>query len=300
MSVLVAAALDAAVAEPPAAVHPVVWIGRYLDGVAGAVPAEPRRSALVLGGAAWAAGAVVSVAAAVAVDRVAGRVGGPARIWVRGASLWPLLSARMLLREVRAVEGALVRDTDAGRRALSRIVSRDTTELSPADVRGAAIESLAENLADAVVAPLTWYLLAGLPGAALYRFANTADACWGYRDRRWQYAGRVAARADDALNVVPARLTAVLLRGRADWSRLRTEARRTDSPNAGWPMAAVALRLDLRLTKPGHYTLNPSGSDPVGGDVERAVRVVRNAVLLAVAVAAVAEHLLKPDKGERQ
>ena len=300
MSVLVAAALDAAVAEPPAALHPVVWIGRYLDGVAGAVPAEPRRSALALGGAAWAAGAVVSVAAAVVVDRAAGRVGGPARICVRGASLWPLLSARMLLREVQAVEGALARDKDAGRRALSRIVSRDTTDLSPEDVRGAAIESLAENLSDAVVAPLTWYLLAGLPGAALYRFANTADACWGYRDRRWQHAGRVAARADDALNVVPARLTAVLLRGRADWPRLRSEARRTDSPNAGWPMAALALRLDLQLTKPGHYTLNPSGSDPVSGDVERAVRVVRNAVLVAVAVGAVAEHLLKRDKGERR
>ena len=300
MSVLVAAVLDVTVAEPPAALHPVVWIGRYLDGVAGAVPAEPPRSALAIGGAAWTAGAVVSVAAAVAVDRAAGRVGGPARICVRGTSLWPLLSARMLLREVRAVEGALARDPDAGRRALSRIVSRDTTDLGPEEVRGAAIESLAENLSDAVVAPLTWYLLAGLPGAALYRFANTADACWGYRDRRWQYAGRVAARVDDALNFVPARLTAVLLRGRADWSRLRSEARRTDSPNAGWPMAALALRLDLRLTKPGDYVLNPSGSDPVGGDVERAVRVARNAVLVAVAVAAVAEHLLKPDKGERR
>ena len=82
-------------------------------------------------------------------------------------------------------------------------------------MRGAAIESLAENLSDSVVAPLLWYVVAGLPGAALYRFANTADACWGYRSPRWRYAGTVAARADDALNLVPARLTALLLGARS-------------------------------------------------------------------------------------
>jgi adenosylcobinamide-phosphate synthase len=300
VSLLLAAALDATVEEPPARLHPVVWTGRYLHWVGGAVPAEPRGPAIALGGVAWGAGAVATVAAAVAVDRVAARLGHPARIALRGASLWPLLSARMLLREVAAVETALETDIDNGRGALSRIVSRDTCDLGPEEVRGAAIESLAENLSDSVVAPLTWYLVAGLPGAALYRFANTADACWGYRDRRWQYAGRVAARADDALNFVPARLTAVLLTyGRADWSHLRREARRTESPNAGWPMAALALRLGLRLTKPGHYALNPAGADPVAGDVEAAVRFVRNAVWAVVAAAAGAEYLLHRNQGDR-
>lgn len=299
MSLLVAAALDATVEEPPARLHPVVWTGHYLDWVSGVVPAEPRGPALALGAAAWAVGAVASVAAAAAVDRVAARLGRPARIAMRGASLWPLLSARMLLREVSAVEIALATDVAAGRDALSRIVSRDTRELGPEEVRGAAIESLTENLSDAVVAPLTWYLVAGLPGAALYRFANTADACWGYRDRRWQHAGRVAARADDALNLLPARLTAVLLLGHGDWSRLRREARRTDSPNSGWPMAALALRLGLRLTKPGQYVLNPAGTDPVAGDVEHAVRLVRNAVWTVVAAGAAAEYLLRRNQGDR-
>lgn len=299
MSLLVAAALDAAVEEPPAALHPVVWIGRYLNGVAGVVPAEPRGRAIAVGGLAWAAGAVASVNAAVTVDRATTRLGRPARIAMRGASLWPLVSARMLLREVSAVETAIETDTEAGRAALSRIVSRDTRDLGPEEVRGAAIESLAENLSDAVVAPLTWYLVAGLPGAALYRFANTADACWGYRDRRWRYAGRVAARADDVLNFVPARLTAVLLLGGTDWPGLRGEARRTESPNAGWPMAALALRLGLRLTKPGHYVLNPAGAEPAGGDVEDAVRVVRNAVWVVVVAGAAAEYLLHRNQGDR-
>lgn len=284
MSVLVAAALDAGLEEPPAGVHPVVWAGRYLDAAAEVVPAAPPARAVVLGGAAWVLGAGVAVAAAVAVERVAERL--PAgRCLVRGVALWPLLSARMLLREVCAVETALSRDLADGRTALARIVSRDTADLSPEQVRAAAIESLAENLSDAVVAPLVWYLAAGLPGAALHRFANTADACWGYRTPRWQHAGRIAARADDVLNLVPARVTAALLGGAP-----RREARRTASPNAGWPMAALALRLDLRLEKPGHYVLHPTGADPAPGDVDRAVRVVRVAVLAAAALAAVIEH----------
>ena len=127
---------------------------------------------------------------------------------MRGVALWPLLSSRMLLAEVAAVEAAVRRDLGAGRAALSRIVSRDTSGLTEEEVRGAAIASLAENLSDSVVAPLVWYAAAGLPGAALHRYANTADACWGYRTPRWQHAGRVAARVDDLLNLVPARLTA--------------------------------------------------------------------------------------------
>ena len=281
MSVLLAAGLDAVFAEPPARAHPVVWTGGYLDRVARVVPAAPRQRAVAAGGAAWLGGAAVALLAGRAGDR---RV-------LRGVALWPLLSARMLLTEVLAVEHALRESPEAGRAALARIVSRDTSDLSPAEVRGAAIETLAENLSDSVVAPLLWYVLAGLPGAALYRFANTADACWGYRSPRWRYAGTVAARADDALNLVPARLTALLLRGPVELARLRSEARRTASPNAGWPMAALALRLDLRLSKRDHYVLHPTGADPGAGDVERAVRLARRTAVAAFAVAAVAEHL---------
>jgi adenosylcobinamide-phosphate synthase len=288
MSVLVAAALDAAVAEPPERAHPVVWAGRYLDRVAPLVPAAPRNRALVAGGAAWLGGAALALLAGRAADR---------RL-MRGMALWPLLSARMLITEVLAVEAALQEDPAAGRAALARIVSRDTTDLTTAEVRGAAIQSLAENLSDSLVAPLFWYAVAGLPGAALYRFANTADACWGYRTPRWRYAGCVAARADDLLNLVPARLTAALLTTPGQARRLRAEARRTDSPNAGWPMAAMALRLDLRLAKRDHYVLNPSGDDPRAGDLERAVRVAGRTTAIAIAIAAALDHLFHRTRGE--
>jgi adenosylcobinamide-phosphate synthase len=299
VSVVVAGVLDRTWAEPPLAVHPVAWTGRYLARAAALVPAHPRGRALVSGGAAWLLGAGVAVGVAALVDRLAARGGGLLGGLVRGVALWPLLSVRMLLEEVAAVEAAVSEDPGSGRRALARIVSRDTRDLTPAQVRAAAVESLAENLSDSVVAPLTWYAVAGLPGAALHRYANTADACWGYRTDRWQHAGRVAARADDVLNLVPARLTALLLTPRAG-RRLAAEAARTASPNAGWPMAAMALRLDLALAKPGHYTLNPQGATPTATDVASALRVARRAALVALGSAALVEHLTHHRPGGRR
>jgi adenosylcobinamide-phosphate synthase len=299
MSVLVAIGLDLALEEPPARIHPVVGMGRYLAAVERFVPSAPRGKSVARGAAAWSVGALGTVVAARAVERFAARVGGSWATAIRGTALWTMLSARLLFTEVRGVETALRRSEDAGRAALARVVGRETTELSPAEVRGAAIESVSENLSDSVVAPLFWYLLAGLPGAACYRFANTADACWGYRSPRWQHAGTVAARADDVLNLVPARIAAALLYGGRVRSRLRCEATKTASPNAGWPMAAVALRLDLRLTKREHYDLNPSGRDPGPDDVAAAVRTAGRAAIAAVAAAATLEHLTCRHRGGR-
>ncbi|MGS0755062.1 CobD/CbiB family cobalamin biosynthesis protein [Roseateles sp. GG27B] len=169
-----------------------------------------------------------------------------------GLLLKPLLAWAMLRDEVLAVEAALGRSLEDGRTQLARLVSRDTGQLSAEEVREAAIETLAENLNDSVVAPLFWFALLGLPGAAVYRFANTADAMWGYRGV-WEWAGKWAAMADDLLSWLPARLTALALLG---WRpgllcALAQEARRTPSPSSGWPMAAMALRLEVRLAKPG-------------------------------------------------
>lgn len=293
MSALAAVALDLACGEPPAAAHPVVWTGRYLDLAARRVPARPPARAAVAGGLAWTVGAAGSVGIAVLVERCAAGRGPVVRHLLRGAALWPLVSGRMLFAEVRAVGEAVERDLADGRVALSRIVSRDTTGLRAEEVRGAALGSLSENLSDSVVAPLFWYLAGGLPGAALYRFANTADACWGYRSPRWEHAGRVAARADDLLNLVPARLTAALLVGPARWRRLRREARRTSSPNSGWPMAALALRLDVRLTKRGHYALNPAAREPRAGDVAVGLRVAARAGVGAALAAIVLDVLVR-------
>jgi adenosylcobinamide-phosphate synthase len=299
VSALVAVALDTAFAEPRPALHPVVWTGRYLDAVAPRVPEGPPARAVATGGAAWVVGAVVAVALARLAERGARRAGGPAGAVLRGLALWPLLSSRMLLAEVAAVEAAVRHDLGDGRARLSRIVSRDTAGLTEEEVRGAAVATLAENLSDSVVAPLVWYAAAGLPGAALHRYANTADACWGYRSPRWQHAGRVAARADDLLNLVPARLTAALLARPAGLPRLRAEARRTSSPNAGWPMAAVALRLDVSLAKRDHYVLNAGGAAPGPAHVAAALRAARVTTLLATALAAVVDHLIRSTRGGR-
>lgn len=289
-AVLVASVLDAVLREPPVALHPVRAAGRYLDAAGQLVPSTPARPAILVGALAWAAGAGAAAALGVAAERGFGR----GRFLVTGLALWPLFSHRMLLDEVAAVEAALARDLDAGRAAVARIVSRDVSHLSEAEVRQAAIESLAENLSDSVVAPLLWFAAGGLPAAAVYRFANTADAAWGYRTPRWRHAGTAAARADDLLNLVPARLTGTVLAGAGVRLRdLRTEARRTPSPNAGWPMAALALRLGVRLAKPGGYTLNPAGRLPAPHDTRAALRLARRtgwALAAACAVLAQARH----------
>jgi adenosylcobinamide-phosphate synthase len=171
-------------------------------------------------------------------------------------------------------------------------VSRDVRALSAVQVRAAALESLAENLSDSVVAPLAWYMIGGLPAAALYRYANTADAMWGYRSvrngRDWEWAGKWAARADDALSWVPARITAALLALVAGGLPLRIlwrEAGRTPSPNSGWPMAAMALALGVYLRKPGVYALNGEGKAPGRAETLDAIALGRRAVWLLGAIA---------------
>ncbi|WP_203433100.1 CobD/CbiB family cobalamin biosynthesis protein [Jiangella asiatica] len=274
-AVAVALVLDHTLREPPPAVHPVRLAGRYLSTAGRRVPAAPRGPAVTAGAVAWAAGATTALVAGRLVERALRGAAPWRRAVVLGVVLWPLFAHRMLLDEVAAVERALIDDgVGAGRAAVARIVSRDVSALTPAQVRQAAIESLGENLSDSVVAPLLWFAAAGLPAAALYRFANTADAVWGYRTERWQHAGTVAARADDLLNLLPARLTGLLLAGGVvPLADLRREAARTPSPNAGWPMAALALRLGVRLEKPAAYVLGAAGREPTADDTAAALRL---------------------------
>lgn len=287
---LVALVLDATWGEPPLRLHPVVWAGQFLSRVQTVVPSSPPGPAGVLGGVAWASGALISVGAGTALSRCARRLPAPIAALVTGTALWPLLSGRMLLAEVAGVERALATGVPEGRVALSHLVSRDTSSLTAPEVRAAAIESLAENLSDAYVATLFWVVLAGLPGAALHRYANTADAMWGYRTARWEHAGKVAARVDDLLNLAPARLTAALLAGGRPslLLRARSEARRTPSPNGGWPMGALALRLDVRLPKAGVYVLHPTGRDPTAHDLTAALATARRAAVAAAVAACTA------------
>jgi len=304
LAIVVALAVDHAWGEPPAWAHPVVGMGRWLDACTTALLRAPPRRALVLGALAWTAGALACAASGLALQRGVEAALRPGESLPRtlatglvlGLLLKPLLAWRLLREEVDAVEAALRESVEGGRVRLARLVSRDTRALAPRDVREAAVETLAENLNDSVVAPLFWFAVAGLPGAALYRFANTADAMWGYRGR-WEWAGKVAARADDVLSWPPARLCALALAGRAaasaDWRRrLAREAARPASPNGGWPMGAMALRLGLRLGKPGVYDLNadgaPAGADAVADAQRLAARALAAATIVLAALAALA------------
>lgn len=295
-ALVLALLIDRVLGEPPARWHPVVWMGRYL-GRAGPwiAPrnevAPPARSGPFAAGAlAWCAGGATVVLAAVALSAAATRLPPWVAALLLGLALKPLLAWRMLRDEVLAVEAALACSLAEGRARLTHLVSRDVRTLDEGAVRESAIESLAENLNDSVVAPVFWFLVAGLPGAVIYRFANTADAMWGYRGFRagshWEWAGKWAARADDVLSWLPARITALLiaaLSGRWAWHRVRGEARRTASPNSGWPMAAMALALGARLRKPGVYALNETAPSPSSADTARALRLSDHAVAVLLA-----------------
>lgn len=293
MSIVLALLIDRWWGEPPARVHPVVWMGHYLKRAGRGLPDCSPAMAFFLGTAYWLAGAALVAAA----YGYAGVMLAKLPLWLdlplTAVLLKPLFALRMLLGEVAAVEGSLAHSLESGRARLAMIVSRDTAHLDSSEVRESALESLAENLSDSVVAPLFWFAIFGLPGAAVYRFANTADAMWGYRGP-WEWAGKFAARADDVLNLAPARITALglLLAGphrMALLRRLPREAARTMSPNSGWPMGALALSLNIRLRKPQVYALNANGSAPSAGDIAVALRRAEGtawiiAILLAIGV----------------
>ena len=290
-ALMLALAIDHVLGEPAARLHPVVWMGNYLNWAAkqlhpNPVPAIRDLKTFWLAAVFWSAGAALVLTVAFTLQWAALQLPWYLAVPLLGFALKPMLAWAMLRSEVAAVEVALGQSLDAGRQRLGFLVSRDTTNLSATEVRESAIESLAENLNDSVVAPLFWFVLFGLPGAAVYRFANTADAMWGYPGLRnggnWQWAGKWAARADDVLSWLPARITALLLvsvSSGVSLRQLRLEARKTPSPNSGWPMAAMALALGVSLHKPGVYALNSAGRLPQPPDTVLAQKYASKVVL---------------------
>ena len=167
-----------------------------------------------------------------------------------------LLAQKSLVEHVRAVATALRRSLPEGRAAVAMIVGRDTAAMTEADVARAAIESAAENLSDGVVAPVFWYLLLGLPGIVAYKLVNTADSMIGHMTPRYREFGWASARLDDVLNLIPARLTALLIaltHGWIDPKPILRDAPKHRSPNAGWPEAAMAPVLNVALSGPRSY-----------------------------------------------
>jgi adenosylcobinamide-phosphate synthase len=280
---LIALVLDAAFGEPRALwtrlPHPAVLMGRLVGWCDARFNTGTGRktkgvaTVMALGFGAVALGLVISELP-----------GGP--VW-EAVLAAVLLAQKSLVDHVRAVAEGLRVSLDGGRRAVSMIVGRDVADLDEAGVSRAAIESAAENLSDGVVAPAFWFFVGGLPGILFYKIVNTADSMVGHRTERHGEFGWAAARLDDLLNWVPARITAILIAlVRADAGALRVAVR--DGPlhrsvNAGWPEAAMARALGLALSGPRSYA-GATTSDPMlnaGGrraatadDIEAAIGVL--------------------------
>ena len=287
-AVALALVLDALFAEPPGRVHPVALLGRLVapldrewdrPAVTGALVA--LGVPLLAAGVAWGA-----VAGAAAATPAAGAV-------VAGLALFSTTSLRMLLSTAREVVDLTGSAPDEAREAVRALVGRDASSLSPAELRSAAVESAAENLADGLVAPLLAFALgaqlslaAGAALAAWVKGVNTVDSMLGYPDKPH---GRAGARLDDAVMWLPARASALLLAVTAGdpaaVGRARRWARTPPSPNSGWPMATLATALGARLAKPGAYDLNPTAPLPDGPVARRGVRAVGLAGVLAFLLA---------------
>ena len=284
--------LDFIFGDPSRLPHPIVWFGKMISW------GEHR---LNKGSHRMAKGAVMAIVLILMVFFV---VWGLKRL-VPNMVLWLILdtiiifyclAGTTLIREVREVFLALDRSLDEGRQQVARIVGRDTSQLSAQEVRTAALETLAENLSDGVIAPLFWFALLGTPGMLAYKMVNTLDSMIGYRTERYKDFGCWAAYIDDVANYIPARLTALLMviaSGRLSllkfvWKNGRKHA----SPNSGYPEAALAGILNCRFGGP-HYYFGELFDKPYIGENDRelttqdmrtAVRINRTAELLMLAL----------------
>jgi len=271
--------------------HPVTWLGAAIAALEARSNAGPRGRRLVAG--ALTALAVISLAALPALAAQRALPGGLAGILLGGLLAWPLIALRSMHDHVAAVATPLVSgDLQAARRAVAMIVGRDPATLDTAGVARAGIESLAENTGDGIVAPVFWGVVAGLPGIAAYKAINTLDSMIGHRNDRYEAFGKVAARLDDLANLIPARLTGLFFAFATPRHALRTlrimarDARHHRSPNAGWPEAAMAGALGIRLSGPRTYGthvsnepwLNPGAPDPQADDLRRALSLYARAM----------------------
>ncbi|MGH1373002.1 adenosylcobinamide-phosphate synthase CbiB [Planktotalea sp.] len=198
-----------------------------------------------------------------------------------------LLAQKSLTQHVAKVATALRQSTEQGRSEVAMIVGRDTAEMDDPAIARSAIESAAENLSDGVIAPAFWFLIGGLPALLLYKVTNTADSMIGYRTPRYEAFGWAAARFDDLLNLIPARLTALIIMlayaQAPKWRSIVSEARMHRSPNAGWPEAAMARALGVALSGPRSYDgvmrdfpfVNETGRKSLSAtDIDAAVRAL--------------------------
>jgi adenosylcobinamide-phosphate synthase len=295
MLLLSAMLLDAALGEPKwlwsRYPHPAVLMGRvvaFLDTSLNHGPQQRLKGTFAMVAMAIAAGTLGALIHAI-----------PDYGLLEIITVAILLAQRSLADHVQAVANALRLSLGDGRKTVAMIVGRDTANMDASAVARGAIESAAENLSDGVIAPLLWYLVAGLPGILIYKITNTADSMIGHRTPRYEQFGWAAARLDDVLNLVPARATAALIalaHGYTNPKPILRDAPLHRSPNAGWPEAAMAVVLNISLSGPRSYHgvmkdfpwVWPEGRRTLtSDDIDRAVRALWRAWTLMLAIVAV-------------
>ncbi len=311
--------IELAVGYPQALVcaigHPITWMGTFIEALDRSFNRETDRPERRRGAGVFAVLIVCAVVGAIALVLQSALFRLPFGLLFAALAASTLIAQRSLHRHVADVACALEKDgLDAGRRAVAHIVGRDTAILDQAGVARAAIESLAENFSDGVVAPVLWMVIGGLPGAALYKAINTADSMIGHRTLRHEAFGWAAARLDDLVNLPASRLTALLvvaaaaLHGNAAagpaWRAVMRDAPKHRSANAGYPEAAMAGALGLSLAGPRVYggvrvddaTMGQGRRDATAADIHRALALYRSAdaILLALIAALAAAMFIAP------
>jgi len=277
--------------------HPVTWLGRLIDRVDEACNRDSDSPAFRRAAGVIATLVMIALPTILATAVQAQLTTGWDRIFITGILAWPLVALRSLYDHVAAVAQPLQSgDIDAARLAVARIVGRDPASLDEAGTARASIESLAENSSDGVIAPVLWGAIFGLPGLVGYKIINTLDSMIGHRTPRHEAFGWAAARIDDLANFIPARLTGLLFsilsaRPSDTMSCMMKDARHHRSINAGWPEAAMAGALGVRLSGPRVYHgtfadepwLNGGARDPLAADIGQALKLYRRAMWLLAA-----------------
>ena len=281
--------IDVTLGEYPRLMHPVVWLGNVISTELRFAPRSGRRLQLAYGIAMVALTIAVFALATYFLLSYLREVNTIAYVLVAAFLLKSSFSVRELRRTALRVKTFLEdKDIIQARVESKSLVSRDTSQLDEPHLVSATLESIAENTSDSLIAPLFYFLILGVPGAIAYRVVNTFDAMIGYHGE-YEHLGKFAARLDDGLNFIPARLSGIFLvvaaylghqDGRNAWRGMIRDHKRTASPNAGWPMSAMAGALRTRLEKIGHYTLGEANHSLSTGLIPRSIRLVEISTLL--------------------
>jgi adenosylcobinamide-phosphate synthase len=288
-----ALAIDLVLGDPPNAIHPVAWMGKVASFLEKGGLGHPPIAQLLYGLGIVIVTLGLFVTSAYFMLFYLKGLSFVAYVIVGAVILKTTFSLRELRQAALRVKRFLLDNKlDEARFELRSLVNRDTRGLPKPLLVSATVESVAENASDSFVAPLFYFLLLGIPGAIAYRVVNTLDAMVGYHGK-YEYLGKFTSRLDDILNLIPARLTALLLvlatflsrrDGRTSWRVTLSEHANTESPNAGWPMAAIAGALNVQLEKAGHYKLGKASTPLVPEGIDTSLELTQIAMLIWVVI----------------